>query len=76
MSPVVYKIKDLDGESLEGAFYTQELQKVKMDPETEYKIEKIIKKRKRRGHEELLVKWMGWSEKFNSWVKKTDIVRL
>ena len=43
-SPVVYKIKDLAGEVLEGTFYTQELQKVKMDPEMEYKIEKMIKK--------------------------------
>ena len=62
--------------TLEGAFYIQELQKVKIDPKTEYKIEKTIKKRKREGDEELLVKWMVWDEKFNSWVKKTDIVRL
>ena len=66
----------MDGEPLESTFYTQELQKVKMDPETEYKIEKIIKKRKWGDQKELLVKWMGWSEIFNTWVKKTDIVRL
>ena len=47
-----------------------------MDPESEYKIGKVIKKSKWGGYEELLVKWLGWHEKIIFWVKKIDIVKL
>ena len=48
-NPPVYKVKEFDGDELEGTFYKQELQRVETRGDEEvYKIEKIIKKRKTR----------------------------
>jgi hypothetical protein len=40
-----------------------------------FQVEKVLKTRKRPGHpKEHLVRWAGYSEKFDSWVPATDIV--
>lgn len=72
----VYKLKDYNGENVKGMFYEQEMQKVIFDPNAEFKIEKIIKSRKRQGKKEHFVKWMGWPDKFNSWVADDEIQNL
>ena len=73
--PVVFKVKDQAGESVDGIFYQQELQKVS-EPDA-YKIEKIIKRKKQKdGSWIYLVKWKGYPEKFNSFVNKEDIQSL
>ena len=74
--PVVYAVKDLEGEEVAGTFYREELQKIaKKETDAIYKIEKIIRSRKRRdGTKEYFVKWYGYPSKFNSWV--TDVVKL
>ena len=41
-------------------------------PGNVYKIEKVLKKRKRRGISESLVKWVGWKEP--SWEKDKNII--
>lgn len=73
-NPPVYEIKDAAGEIIEGYFYDQELQKVRVTKERLYNIESVLKKRKRRGQTEYLVKWANYPETCNSWV--TDIKRL
>jgi hypothetical protein len=70
--PIVYRVKDLNEESVAGTFYEKELQKVKLP--TEFKIEKILKKRKRGRAREMFVKWMGYPDSFNSWVSEKDFV--
>jgi len=72
--PPVYKVKDYSGEELDGTFYEQELQKIAKEESDSYRVEKVMKKRKRKGKMEYLVKWLGWPSKFNSWV--TDLKRL
>ena len=72
--PTYYKIKDLKGTILEGTFYEKEFQKVvKID--SIYKIESILKKRKRKKHQEYFVKWLGYPDSFNSWIHERDLVR-
>jgi hypothetical protein len=66
-SSVTYGIRDLMGEDIKGKFYEQELQKIEKTDDV-YKIEKILKTRKRNGRIEYFVKWLGYPEKFNSWV--------
>ena len=67
-----YKIKDYSGEPIDGAFYEEELQKV--IPNEYYKVEKILKSRKIEGHsKEVLVRWLHWPSKYDSWVPATDI---
>ena len=63
--PPTYRIKDLIGEEIQGRFYETELQKVNKRDDV-YRVEKILKKRKRNGKTEILVKWQGWPQNFNS----------
>ena len=67
---ITYKIKDLNDEIIKGIFYEKELQKTKNTSEV-YVIEKMIRKNKNK----YLVKWRGYSNDFNSWVDKDDIIK-
>ena len=67
---ITYKIKDLNSEIIEGIFYEKELQKSKNTSEV-YIIEKIIQKNKNK----YFVKWRNYSNDFNSWVDKDDIIK-
>ena len=68
-NPITYKLEDLQGEEIKGSFYEPELQKTGQQI---YRIEKIIKKEKGKS----LVKWKGYSDKFNSWVDNKDLIDL
>ena len=70
--PPVYKIKDWASEPIDGIYYDEELIKV-VKPEEIYKIEKILKTRKRKGVVEHFVKWSGYPDKFNQWINQTDL---
>ena len=60
-------------ELVTGAFYESELQRVR-EP-SEYRVEKVLRSRtSRTGVKEYLVKWKGWDNSFNSWVR--DIRKL
>ena len=67
------KLKDYDGEELDGTFYEQELQRV-IKSDNLYQIERVVRTRKIGGKKEYFVKWMGYPDKFNSWV--TNIHKL
>src|SRR3984885_3900218 len=68
--PITYELKDLNGQAVKGKFYEPELQKIVKEDDV-YKIEKVLKKRKRAGKTEYFVKWKGYDDSFNSWT--TDI---
>ena len=72
----VYKLKDDAGEIIDGTFYEPELQKIiKIDDV--YLVEKILRKRKRKGVVEYLLRWKGYEDpKFDSWVQERDILKL
>ena len=70
-NPVTYKLKDYNGEIIEGSFYEQELQKTKQ--KEVYLIEKVLKTKKVGNKKQYLVKWLGYPEKFNSWVDEKDM---
>lgn len=71
--PPVYQLKDYDGELIQGSFYEQELQKVNLASDKVYHIEKILKSRVVKGEKQVFVRWKNWPEKFNSWVKASDL---
>ena len=64
-SPSVYVVKDDHGEILEGTFYAEELQKVNKTDDV-YKIETILKKRKKGRRVQYLVISLGYPDTFNS----------
>ena len=69
----VYTILDWDGERVDGTFYEPELQPVTIDPITEYRVEKILKRRVRNKRKEVLVRWLHWPKKYDSWIPEADV---
>ena len=56
-------------------FYEHEL--LRVHDSADYRVEKVLRSRKKRGGEkEYFVKWKGWDDSFNSWVKAKDIYEL
>lgn len=70
--PPSYHIRDLEGQPIKGVFYEPEL--VRTTRDTTFRIAEVLKTRKRRGIIEHFVRWVGYSDKHNSWVPETDIV--
>ncbi|XP_056002795.1 uncharacterized protein LOC130049366 [Ostrea edulis] len=69
----VYKVKDLADDPIEGTFYESELQKVMKSEDVAYRVEKILKRRRRGKTKEVFVKWEGWPKKFNSWIPESSL---
>lgn len=72
--PPYLKLRDLAGESIEGSFYLDEVQKV-IDS-AKFKVEKILRKRKFRGKEQLFVRWIGHDASYDSWIDANSVVKL
>lgn len=69
----LYKLVDMLESPILGVFYQSELQPINKTEDSIWDIEKIIRRRKRGSVIEYLVKWFGYSNKFNSWVKKSEV---
>jgi hypothetical protein len=72
-TPITYKVKDSLGEVIEGIFYEHELQKTTQEV---YRVKKVLRKKKIDGIDHVLVKWSGYSDKFNEWIPITDTQKL
>ena len=66
--PITYSIVDLVGETIEGTFYEQELQKAKQQT---FRIERVLKRDNK--NKKALVSWIGYPDKFNSWISFKDL---
>ena len=65
----VYEIEDLEGEPIIGKFYKEELSRVHKKDNV-YKVEK---RKKVKGKKMVLIKWLGYDSKHNSWIPESDI---
>jgi len=72
-NPVTYKLKDSEGNLIEGIFYREEL--VPTQEDTTHRIAEILKTRTLKGIKQHFVRWIGYNDNFNSWVNDSDIVR-
>ena len=61
-----YRIIDY-GEEVKGSFYDKKLQNIDKKDDV-YKVEKILRTRRKNGVKEYFVKWKGYPDKFNSYV--------
>ena len=70
-----YTLKSWQNDPVEGHFYKEELQKIELPEgdETVYNIEKVIKRRTKRGRKEAYVKWEGWAKAFNTWIPEEEV---
>lgn len=66
-NPVTYLLEDMRGQPIMGGFYEKELQLTRA--KDIYLIEKVVRKRGNK----LFVKWLGFDNKFNSWINKSDV---
>lgn len=69
----LYELVDLMEDKVLGRFYQPELQSVNKSDDALWEIEKVIKRRKRNNNIQFLVKWLGYPDKFNSWVDEADV---
>lgn len=67
-NPITYLLKSYQNEEIQGAMYAEELQHVQ-NPH-EYLIEKIL--RRKPGY--VYVKWLGFGNEHNSWIREKDIL--
>lgn len=67
-----YTVKSWANELIDGDFYDPELQRVNVDTDTVYKIDRVIKNQKRGKTPGKIVSWLGWPSNYNSWVSNKD----
>ena len=67
-NPITYKLKDLNNEEIQGSFYEPELLKAIQDV---FRIDKVVRRDYKK--KQALVKWIGYSDEFNSWVPMKDL---
>jgi transposase InsO family protein len=70
--PNVYEVEDLEGEPVIGKFYEEELSGVDKKDDV-YRVEKVLKSKKVRGKKMVLIKWLGYDSKHNSWIPESDL---
>lgn len=59
----LYQLEDWLGSDIVGTWYASELSAAKADPETMWRVERVIKHRKSKGVKQALIKWLGWGER-------------
>jgi hypothetical protein len=69
----MYRLIDYNNREIKGQFYYQELQPVTIDENKPYKIERILKRRTRRGIREALVRWAFWPSDYDLWVPEDTL---
>ena len=65
-----YKVEEWGGTSVDGTFYVQDLQKVTVEDDDLFRIDKIVKQK----GDKVLVCWKGWPVKYDSCLDKKDIL--
>ena len=70
-NPITYRLKDLNNEEIQGSFYEPELLPAKQDV---FRIEKVIRRDYKK--KQALVKWLGYSDDFNSWIPLSNLQEL
>ena len=66
----VYKLVDYNDEAVNGSWYPEELQEIS---DNQSRIEKVWQRRTLPDcTRELIVRWEGWPDKYNSWITETD----
>ena len=70
--PITYKLQDYNGEVIEGSFYRYEIQPI-TEADDAYLVEKVIRTETRGNERWCLVKWRGYPNSMNSWVRRSDI---
>ena len=75
--PSMVSLKDYRNEPIEGNFYAAEIQKIHRDEDDDiYQVEKVIRQKRQHGEVWYFVKWLGYDDSFNSWIRKSDVTNV
>ena len=69
-------LEDLNGKIIDGFIYPEELVLVgreRLAPDKRVKGERVIRTEGRGAKKRALVMWLGYPDKFNSWVKASEL---
>jgi len=69
----LYELEDLNLTPIQGQFYQEELTRVRVTRRTVYKIDKILYKQVKCGILEYLIRWIGYSKDFDSWIPASSV---
>jgi hypothetical protein len=69
--PPVYYLRDHQMNDIKGLFYEEELQLVKYAKI--YLVEEVLEHDKKK--KRMLIKWLGFSDKHNSWIPEGDLIK-
>ena len=73
--PATYMFEDLNKVQVAGLSYKLEMVLVKgKGKDSEFLVEKILAERTRKGYKQVLIKWKGYPDSFNSWEPASDLV--
>ena len=70
-NPITYRLKDLNNEEVQGSFYEPVLLSAKQEV---FRIEKVIRRDYKK--KQALVKWLVYSDDFNSWIPLSSLQNL
>ena len=71
-----YILQDLNDEIIDGFFYKEELVRIgqeRLASDKHFKIERVLRTKGRGANKQLSLKWAGYPDKFNSWVKANEL---
>ncbi|GFX40266.1 uncharacterized transposon-derived protein F54H12.3 [Trichonephila clavipes] len=71
--PPTYTLQDFNSNGIEGRFYNEELQKIDKSTNDYWAIEKIIRTKGKGASRQLFVKWVGFPDSQNSWIRADQI---
>jgi hypothetical protein len=72
--PTMYQLEDLQGESIDGKFYEDEMQSTNLKDFA--LVEKILDRKTVKRKKFYLVKYDGYGEKFNEWISEQQLEQL
>lgn len=72
--PIMYTLKDMNDELIQGKFYHEELQDVGDSLPKVFRIEQIIRTKGKGKDKQYYVKWFGYDSSRNSWIKASQLV--
>lgn len=72
----IYRLKDYNRDEIQGTFYQSELQKIDVNDNDLWKVEKILKSKGKGRNKQYFVKWLYWPKKFNSWINASDLTNI
>lgn len=72
----LYKLNDYENSAITGTFYENELQKVTIPNDALFIVEKVVQRKTVNKIPWVKVKYKFWPEKFNRWIKKSELITL